>query len=80
MPPLFKLIQEESQTEWQEMYQVFNMGCRLEIYCDEKIAENLVNTAKLFNIDAQIIGRVHNSKFKGEKLTIKSEKGDFSYT
>jgi phosphoribosylformylglycinamidine cyclo-ligase len=79
IPPLFKMIQQESNTDWQEMYQVFNMGCRLEIYCDKKIAENLVAIGKMFNIDAQIIGRVENNYNKGEKLTVKSPVGTFSY-
>jgi phosphoribosylformylglycinamidine cyclo-ligase len=79
VPPLFKMIQQESNTDWQEMYQVFNMGCRLEVYCDKKIAENLVELGKMFNIDAQIIGRVENSKNKGEKLTVKSAVGTFTY-
>lgn len=78
VPPLFKMIQSESQTDWREMYQVFNMGHRLEVYCSENIAENLVNTAKNLNIDAQIIGYVKNTE-GGEKLTIKSRHGLFDY-
>ena len=78
VPPLFQMIQSESQTEWREMYQVFNMGHRLEVYCSENIAENLVNTAKNLNIDAQIIGYVKNTE-GGEKLTIKSPYGQFDY-
>ena len=58
VPPLFKLIQEESKTDWKEMYQVFNMGCRLEIYTDEKAASQLISLAEDFGIEAQVIGRV----------------------
>jgi phosphoribosylformylglycinamidine cyclo-ligase len=80
VPPLFNMIQSESATEWREMYQVFNMGHRLEVYCDEKIAENLVAIAKMFNIEARIIGHVEdNSNEKGERLTIDSKQGRFEY-
>lgn len=78
VPPLFQMIQSESQTNWREMYQVFNMGHRLEVYCSENIVENLVNTAKNLNIDAQIIGYVKNTE-GGEKLTIESPYGLFDY-
>lgn len=77
VPPLFKLIQEESGTDWKEMYQVFNMGHRMELYVDEAIAEDIIAISKSFNVDAQIIGRVESSESK--KLTIKSEKGVFEY-
>jgi phosphoribosylformylglycinamidine cyclo-ligase len=77
VPPLFKLIQEQSGTEWKEMYKVFNMGHRFEIYCGKDIAEEIISISKSFNIDAQIIGRVES--FKGIKLTIISEKGKFLY-
>jgi phosphoribosylformylglycinamidine cyclo-ligase len=76
-PFLFKLIQEESKTSWKEMYQVFNMGHRMEIYCDTADAQTIVDAAKSFNIDAQVIGRVESSASK--KLTIKSEYGIFEY-
>ncbi|MBL7816283.1 MAG: phosphoribosylformylglycinamidine cyclo-ligase [Saprospiraceae bacterium] len=79
VPPLFKMIQSESATDWREMYQVFNMGHRLEIYCDEKIAENLVAVGKMFNIDAQIIGYVTDSESNRETLTIDSPQGIFNY-
>lgn len=78
VPPLFQMIQAESKTDWREMYQVFNMGHRLEVYCSENIAENLVNTAKNLNIDAQIMGYVKNTE-GGEKLTIQSHYGVFDY-
>lgn len=77
VPPLFKTIQEESKTDWKEMYKVFNMGHRYEIYCTNEIAEEVISIAKSFNIDAQIIGKVE--AFEGKKLTIKSEKGEFIY-
>jgi phosphoribosylformylglycinamidine cyclo-ligase len=77
-PPLFDMIQQESGTAWREMFQVFNMGHRLEIYCDEKIAENLVNIGRNFNIDAQIVGYVQNTE-GGERLTIESNYGSFEF-
>jgi phosphoribosylformylglycinamidine cyclo-ligase len=77
VPPLFKLIQEQSGTEWKEMYKVFNMGHRMEIYVPEKIAEHLIQISRSFNVDAQIIGRVESSTTK--KLTIKSSLGEFIY-
>ncbi len=77
LPPLFKMIQEESGSDWKEMYEVFNMGHRLEMYCDESIAQNLINIAKSFEIEAQVIGRVEASNTK--KLTIKSEFGEYHY-
>ncbi|MFO8146119.1 MAG: AIR synthase related protein [Bacteroidota bacterium] len=77
MPPLFKLIQEESKTDWKEMYQVFNMGHRMELYVDENIADEIINISKSFEVDAKIIGRVEASETK--KLTIKSEFGEFTY-
>jgi phosphoribosylformylglycinamidine cyclo-ligase len=77
VPPLFKLIQEQSGTDWKEMYKVFNMGHRMEIYVPEKIAEHLIQISRSFNVDAQIIGRVESSDTK--KLTIKSSLGEFIY-
>ena len=77
IPPLFKLIQDESATDWKEMYRVFNMGHRLEIYTNENAANEMIEIAKLMKIDAQIIGRVIASPSK--KLTIKSEFGIFEY-
>ena len=61
IPPLFKMIQEESGTEWKEMYKVFNMGHRMEIYCDNSIADNIISISKEFEVDAKIIGRVEES-------------------
>ncbi len=77
VPPLFKLIQEQSKTDWKEMYQVFNMGHRMELYIDENIAEDIISISKSFNVDAKIVGRVEASEEK--KLTIKSEYGSFEY-
>lgn len=77
IPPLFKLIQQESQTSWQEMYKVFNMGHRMELYVPESIANNLINISKGFGIDAQIIGRVEGAEKK--QVTITSEFGEFVY-
>ncbi len=77
IPPLFKLIQEQSGTSWQEMYKVFNMGHRLEVYLGEKYAERIIEIAHSFGIDAQIIGRVE--AFQGKKVTIKSAFGEFVY-
>ena len=77
VPPLFKLIQEESKTEWKEMYKVFNMGHRMEIYVKPELAESIMEISKSFNIDAQIVGRVE--AHEGQKLTIKSEFGTFEY-
>ncbi len=76
-PPLFKLIQEQSGTDWKEMYKVFNMGHRMEIYCTPEVAEELIAISKSFNVDAQIVGRVEASE--GAKLTIESEFGTFNY-
>ena len=77
VPPLFKLIQEQSQTSWQEMYQVFNCGHRMELYVDPAVADEIIAISESFNIDAQIIGRVEEASAK--KLTIKSENGTFTY-
>jgi phosphoribosylformylglycinamidine cyclo-ligase len=77
IPPLFQLIQEESGTDWQEMYKVFNMGHRMEIYVDESIAESIIQIAQSFGVEAQIVGRVETSATK--TVTIISEKGTFIY-
>ena len=77
VPPLFKLIQDQSETDWKEMYEVFNMGHRFEIYLPEKYAKTVIDISKSFNVDAQVIGRVENIGRK--KLTIKSEFGEFEY-
>ena len=77
IPPLFKLIQEQSGTAWEEMYKVFNMGHRMEIYVPENIAQDIISISKSFNIDAQIIGHVTNGSQK--QVTITSEFGTFVY-
>ncbi len=77
VPPLFKLIQAESKTDWKEMYQVFNMGHRMELYVPQEIADDIIGISKSFNVDAKIVGRVEASETK--KLTIKSEFGEFLY-
>jgi len=78
-PPLFKLIQHESKTDWKEMYQVFNMGHRMEIYTNKRSAEKMISISKSFGVDAQIIGRVERSSSKKNKLTIESQHGKFEY-
>ncbi|OMP30348.1 AIR synthase related protein [Mangrovimonas sp. DI 80] len=77
VPPLFKLIQEQSKTDWKEMYQVFNCGHRMELYVSPEIAEDIIAISQSFNVDAQIVGRVEASENK--KLTIESEFGTFNY-
>lgn len=77
VPPLFKLIQQQSSTSWQEMYKVFNMGHRMELYVDEVVAQNIISISQHFNIEAKIIGYCEASQQK--KVTIKSEYGEFIY-
>lgn len=77
LPPLFKLIQEQSKTDYKEMYKVFNMGHRLEIYVPKEYAQDIISISKSFNVDAQIIGRVEG--YTGKKVTIESEFGKFEY-
>jgi len=77
VPPLFELIQEQSKTDWREMYQVFNCGHRMELYVPERIAEDLVAISESFGVEARIVGRVE--KHQGKKLTIRSEFGEFIY-
>ena len=76
-PPLFKLIQEQSGTDWKEMYQVFNMGHRIELYVPEAIANTLISISQSFGVDAQVVGRVEASTKK--QLTILSPYGEFGY-
>lgn len=77
VPPLFKLIQDQSQTDWKEMYKVFNMGHRMELYVPREIADTIISISESFNIEAKIIGRVEKSDHK--KVTIRSEFGEFIY-
>ena len=76
VPPLFRAIQQQSQTDWQEMYKVFNMGHRLEIYLAPEDADKVIEISNSFNIDAQIVGRIEDGK---RSLTIQSEFGTFNY-
>ena len=77
VPPLFKLIQEQSKTDWKEMYQVFNCGHRMELYVPQNIAQSIIEISQSFGVDAQIVGRVEAADSK--KLTIESEFGTFNY-
>jgi phosphoribosylformylglycinamidine cyclo-ligase len=77
VPPLFRMIREESNTSWQEMYKVFNMGHRMEFYVEEKYADDIINISKSFKVDAKIIGRVESGK--GKKLTIRNKQEIFTY-
>ena len=77
VPPLFKTIQEQSKTEWKEMYQVFNCGHRMEIYVPQEVAADIITISESFGIQAQIVGRVEASESK--KLTISSQYGTFEY-
>ncbi len=77
LPPLFQLIKEESNTDWKEMYQVFNMGHRLEMYCKEQYAQELIDIAKQYNVEGRIIG--YCKKSDKNKLKIETKAGDFIY-
>jgi len=77
IPPLFKLIHECSGTDWKEMFKVFNMGHRLEIYLPEELANQVIAISNSFGINAQVIGRVESST--GKKVTLKTTQGEFSY-
>ena len=76
VPPLFRTIAEESGADWSEMYKVFNMGHRLEVYLSPEHAERVIEISKSFNIDARIVGRVEEGT---KSLTIRSEFGEFNY-
>lgn len=77
IPALFQVIQEESGTDWKEMYKVFNMGHRLEIYLDEKYAQEIIDISKGFGVEAKVIGYVE--PYQGKKVTIKGQNGVFNY-
>lgn len=82
IPPLFRMIQEQSKTDWREMYQVFNCGHRMELYVPQKVADDIIAISTSFNVDAQIIGRVEKSEpdsNRDKKLTIISEFGEFVF-
>ena len=76
VPPLFRLIAEESGTDWSEMYKVFNMGHRLEVYVDPADADRVIDISRSFHIDAQVVGRIEEGP---RSLTIRSEFGEFNY-
>jgi phosphoribosylformylglycinamidine cyclo-ligase len=78
LPPLFRIIQEESGTDWKEMYRVFNMGHRMEIYLPEELADTCIDISRSFSIEAQVIGRVEPGR-KDKRLTIESTFGRFEY-
>jgi len=77
LPPLFRLIRQESGTGWEEMYRVFNMGHRMEIYVPAGFADNIIQVSKQFDVEAQIIGFC--KKAKGRRVFIESEFGSFTY-
>jgi len=77
VPPLFRLIREESGTSWDEMYRVFNMGHRFEVYAEESAVPEIMETAAEFNLDSRVVG--HCEEFSGKKLTIRTEEGEFVY-
>jgi phosphoribosylformylglycinamidine cyclo-ligase len=77
LPPLFKMIHEQSGTDWKEMYQVFNMGHRMEVYCNSEIAEEVIRISKSFNVDAQIVGRVEAGNEK--QLSLRTPNGELVY-
>ena len=80
LPKIFEIIKKSSETLWKEMYQVFNMGHRMEICCDESIAKEIINIAKKYNIESKIIGQCEKSSYKNKnQLEIKSEFGSFNY-
>eukprot|EP00290_Baffinella_frigidus_P043396 CAMPEP_0180278914 /NCGR_PEP_ID=MMETSP0988-20121125/7760_1 /TAXON_ID=697907 /ORGANISM="non described non described, Strain CCMP2293" /LENGTH=389 /DNA_ID=CAMNT_0022250539 /DNA_START=9 /DNA_END=1178 /DNA_ORIENTATION=- len=77
VPPLFQMIHQESNTDYKEMYKVFNMGHRMEVYCAKELADDIIAISKSFNVDAKIVGRCE--AWQGKKVTIKSEFGEFEY-
>jgi len=79
VPPLFRIIQQQSGTDWAEMYKVFNMGHRFEIYLPPPLADEVIAISKSFGIDAQVVGRVERSPNGDKELIINSELGDFRY-
>ena len=76
VPPLFRAIHEQSGTDWSEMYKVFNMGHRLEVYVRPETAQQIIDIARSFHIDAQVVGHIEEGP---RSLTIKSEFGEFNY-
>jgi len=81
LPKIFQIIQQSSETNWKEMYSVFNMGHRLELYCDESIAKEIINIAKKFDIEGKIIGQCEKSPITDKNIIeIQSEFGSFNYS
>jgi phosphoribosylformylglycinamidine cyclo-ligase len=78
VPPLFRLIHEQSGTDWKEMYKVFNMGHRMELYTNEQYAKEIIRVSEKFGVEAKVIGRVESASHK--KVTVKSEFGEFLYS
>jgi len=78
-PPVFLMIQQQSQTPWEEMYKVFNMGHRMEIYTDAATAESIMEISRSFGVKAQVIGRVQAAEPGQRRVTIRSEHGQFEY-
>jgi len=79
LPKIFELIQSSSETHWKEMFQVFNMGHRMEVFCDESIAKDIIEIARTFNIESKIIGQCEKSLSKNNIMEIKTEFGSFKY-
>lgn len=77
VPPLFGLIRKSSGADWREMYQVFNMGHRMELYCDEKVADDIISISRSFDVEARIVGRVEEGQ--GKKLSIRGPQGEYTY-
>ena len=77
IPPLFELIQTESNTDWREMYQVFNMGHRFELYVPEEVVDDIIEISESFNVPARVVGRVESASLS--ELIIQSDKGEFVY-
>ena len=77
VPPLFRMIQDESKTDWREMYQVFNMGHRMELYVPEEVVDDIIEVSESFNVDAKVIGFVEESDVP--EVVIRSDKGEFVY-
>jgi phosphoribosylformylglycinamidine cyclo-ligase len=77
VPPLFKTIQQQSESDWAEMYKVFNMGHRFEVYLPKEYAEEVISISKSFGVDAQIVGKVEEGE--GKTVVIQSEFGTFEY-
>jgi len=81
LPKIFQIIQQSSETNWKEMYSVFNMGHRLELYCDESIAKEIINIAKKFDIEGKIIGQCEKSPITDKNIIeIQSKFGSFNYS